>query len=107
MKKDDTAYTVKITECEPVMEILRDYKDFLTAIVRSQDVLAEYLSPENPMSIQSAISELLGILDDRKLVELVNKYEKMSDDAEQVAVRRPETVRGKFSFQREEGASLL
>ncbi len=48
----------------------------LTAIILSQRVLAKYLIPDSGISADDCINELLGILDDKELVEQLNRITK-------------------------------
>lgn len=48
---------------------------FATAIKKSQQVLAEFILPDSQISEAETVGNLLNILDDRKLVVMLEQYQ--------------------------------
>ena len=45
----------------------------LSTVTKSQDILCDYLKPDSEVSAEETINELLGVLDDEKLVSKIGQ----------------------------------
>ena len=58
----------------------KDGHHLLEVIIKCQSLLAEYLPPDSDITDEQIIRALLGILDDRDLVVLVDKLQEKQDE---------------------------